>query len=286
MSRYPNDINSSSGWQHPFLRGLSELRQQTDSSDLTILCGSSTHRVHKLVCGLQSEYFRAACKPDRFAEGQSHIVTLKSVKDQGDVEGADDPNAVEAMLDFFYGSESYHRTDKTGVGLLLHLAGLYIVADKYRVSAMREDVLKHFRRALEEQRKTDGAGLGKVLKRLRDNLPSAEDQIVTVLAEFIVCCKSNILRRIEMEELLRTPQVGLKFLSIFTKWCCWPAKNQRLEQKLIPEKYLPDERGSDGIRWYSSVPPRCRCEDAWEKMINPKVKPAVMEEPEDTQSTW
>ncbi|KAF2221709.1 hypothetical protein BDZ85DRAFT_282855 [Elsinoe ampelina] len=290
MSFYPNDTKPLSGWQHPFLRGLADLRQQTDSSDLTIICGTTTHRVHKLVLGLQSEYFKTACKPDTFSEGQSHIITLKSINDRDDTEGADDPAAVDAMIDFFYGVETYYLVDQWGNTGLPHLAGLYIVADKYRVTGMREDILRHFRRALEESRSGDGNALCKLLRTLWDNLPSADDPILTVLVEFIVCCKSHVLRKKDMEELVHAEhQVAKKFLGVFVKWCAWPAKNRRSEGApgLTPEAGFRESRSSESLRWDRPSVPNCRCEDSWEKMMNPPPPPkAKVDEPTEQNTGW
>jgi hypothetical protein len=45
---------------------------------LKIVCGSDTYNVHKATICPQSEFFRAACRPDAFQEGQTGVITLPS----------------------------------------------------------------------------------------------------------------------------------------------------------------------------------------------------------------
>lgn len=170
------------------------------------------------------------------------------------------------MLDFFYGVERYYTNNNWG-SELFHLAGLYIISDKYRVAGMKDDVLRHFRRTLVSSRRSDGSELAPVLRRLWDNLPSVEDPIFKVFFEFVVCCKSRVLRQSDMEALvMQVPGLAVKTLGVFQKWCCQPAKNRSVDGRLIPERSGAEPRMETG-QWEEL---QCRCDEAWEKMRSPR----------------
>ncbi|KAI7700221.1 hypothetical protein KC353_g16016 [Hortaea werneckii] len=78
----------------------SVLLESAELSDLTIVCGPHTYRVHKAILRAHSDYFAAL---PNFAEGVTSSINLKSI-DSGneDNEACDDAEAVEKMIDYFY----------------------------------------------------------------------------------------------------------------------------------------------------------------------------------------
>ncbi|RMY46241.1 hypothetical protein D0865_09406 [Hortaea werneckii] len=81
-----------------FKKGLAQ--QSAELSDLTIVCGPNTYRVHKAILRAHSDYFAAL---PNFAEGVTNSINLKAI-DSGDEdnEACDDVEAVERMIDYFY----------------------------------------------------------------------------------------------------------------------------------------------------------------------------------------
>ncbi|KAJ4393239.1 BTB/POZ domain-containing protein 19 [Gnomoniopsis smithogilvyi] len=75
----------------PVYHGLAKLLSSGQFSDYTIKCGDKELHVHRNIISGQSRFFAAACK-NRWMEGRSQILELPD----------DDPEAVEAMVQFMY----------------------------------------------------------------------------------------------------------------------------------------------------------------------------------------
>ncbi|KAK0252138.1 hypothetical protein LTS09_012701 [Friedmanniomyces endolithicus] len=86
-----------------FKQGLANTYKTEEFADFTIICGPHTFRVHKVIICLHSEYFRSACRSNRFREGEKGELVLKTAQSEDDEDGAcDDPEAVKHMIHFFY----------------------------------------------------------------------------------------------------------------------------------------------------------------------------------------
>lgn len=85
-------------------RGLVHLYESGEYSDLTVKCGLRSFKVHKSVLCPRSKYFATACRKGTFKEGQEGVITLKAVDNgpDADNDAADDPHAVEMMMEYFY----------------------------------------------------------------------------------------------------------------------------------------------------------------------------------------
>ncbi|KAH0146209.1 hypothetical protein KCU67_g12324, partial [Aureobasidium melanogenum] len=57
---------------------LGRLHANGAYSDLKIVCGSDTYLVHKAIVCPQSDFFRAACRPDTFAEGKTGVINISA----------------------------------------------------------------------------------------------------------------------------------------------------------------------------------------------------------------
>ncbi|KAK0922068.1 hypothetical protein LTR91_005561 [Friedmanniomyces endolithicus] len=86
-----------------FKQGLANTYKTEEFADFTIICGPHTFRVHKVIICLHSEYFRSACRSNRFREGEKGELVLRTAQSEDDEDGAcDDPEAVKHMTHFFY----------------------------------------------------------------------------------------------------------------------------------------------------------------------------------------
>merc|ERR1712000_406646 len=82
------------------MASLSDAHSQGTYSDLTIISGSNTYKVHKvLVCG-RSLFFQKACN-GFFKEGITDTITLPD----------DDPQAVKLMVHYLYHLDYPHQPD-------------------------------------------------------------------------------------------------------------------------------------------------------------------------------
>lgn len=119
-----------------------------EHSDLTIICGSRTFKVHKIVLGAQSEYFRAACRTDAFKEGETGIINLQA-HDSASTnaqDGCDDPSLVEMMLRLLYRNtyedvETSCHTIACALencdGNMIHHAKMFAIAVKYHIPPLK-----------------------------------------------------------------------------------------------------------------------------------------------------
>ncbi|KAE9964439.1 hypothetical protein BLS_008371 [Venturia inaequalis] len=93
-----------------------------DHSDLTIKCNDRDFKVHRMVLCPQSPFFAKAVKKHAFEEGQTGVISMNH----------DDPDAIEAMLQFLYTGD-YNTENLT---MQNHLK-IYELADKVDVSALK-----------------------------------------------------------------------------------------------------------------------------------------------------
>ncbi|CAD0107966.1 unnamed protein product [Aureobasidium uvarum] len=68
----------SSKWdsKDTFLETIANLSESGAYSDFKIVCGVDTYNVHRAIICPQSDFFRAACRPDTFQEGHTGVLTL------------------------------------------------------------------------------------------------------------------------------------------------------------------------------------------------------------------
>ena len=137
---------------HPHIHGhrrskLTPPRYKDDAStDFTIICGTASFKVHRLVTSIHSDYFRCLCAPDSpFQESAARKVTLQ-----------DDPTlAVRLLLDYFYtfdypepmSSIAPAEADTNPRNSLEAYSQVFTVADKYAVPGLRDLALKKFKSA-------------------------------------------------------------------------------------------------------------------------------------------
>ncbi|KAK4544718.1 hypothetical protein LTR36_003967 [Oleoguttula mirabilis] len=149
---------------HELGLGLASLFHSSNFSDLTIICGKYTFKVHKVIVCVQSEYFNVACRKGTFKEGESGIIQLKAVDSEGgeDDGSCDDPEIIQLMVAFFYYQGytgepmEFKGLERTAVkdapspeiNLVLH-AKVFATAIKYQVPALAAAASEKFERAAE-----------------------------------------------------------------------------------------------------------------------------------------
>ena len=114
------------------------LSMNDEYSNLTVVCGSLTFKVHKAVLCYQSSFSRAACQQDTFKEGQENLITLRARTGLGDADdGADDPDLVNVMMNSFYNMDLDYLLDGFFEWLLVY-SRLFILADKYGIPGLQD----------------------------------------------------------------------------------------------------------------------------------------------------
>jgi hypothetical protein len=126
-------------------------------SDLTIRTDTAQYQVHRvIVCG-QSEYFArlfngnwtVSCSWERHQEPTQLTHQHQETADNVVHLKGDEPQVVEAMIRFIYGSKYNDIVDVEGVSRALFSVMLYQAADKYAVPALQTRVRKKFESAAE-----------------------------------------------------------------------------------------------------------------------------------------
>ncbi|KAI5255704.1 hypothetical protein E4T42_01694 [Aureobasidium subglaciale] len=158
------------------LKGMADLQESSDHSDLTITCGSDVYKVHKAIVCSQSEFFHLACcyhnDPDGdFKEGKTGVVDIPA---RSDID-AEDLKCVKLMIHFLYHmdylevetakieagtSPSVSKDYAIGEGILIHHAMMYAMGDKYGIPGLKSLARSKF----QDTWKHTAAGLVKAIK--------------------------------------------------------------------------------------------------------------------------
>ncbi|KAI7211251.1 hypothetical protein KC333_g7765 [Hortaea werneckii] len=157
-----------------FKRGLSNLLKNDSLTDLTIVCGAYTHKVHKLILFAHSDHF--ATIPS-LAEGLANTIHLKGIGVDDDDEvgdevrehsktfycsyGSHDPDAIRLMVHYLYHLD-YSATSASDPArsstpeadskchdsdLVMH-ARVFAVAARYEVTGLRKLAADKFTNAV------------------------------------------------------------------------------------------------------------------------------------------
>nr|OQO17401.1 hypothetical protein B0A51_15854 [Rachicladosporium sp. CCFEE 5018] len=120
---------------------IASLWDQREYSDITIKFSGKTIFCHKIVLCRFSEYFKKQCGPgSRFAEASLKEIELKD----------DDPEALEALLEYLYQIEYDSSHDKSW---RFYLA-LGTAADKYLLLALKDEAFQRLEYVISNLKKT------------------------------------------------------------------------------------------------------------------------------------
>lgn len=133
------------------------------------MCGSDTYNVHKAIVCPQSDFFRAACRPDTFAEGNIGVIDIPASSGRADAFYAQPFNAeefdwdldvettesVKLMIHYFYHhdykgrvSHLYQKfTAQCRDGILSEHSRMYAMGEKYGIPGLKAVARTKFRDA-------------------------------------------------------------------------------------------------------------------------------------------
>ncbi|QDS67614.1 hypothetical protein FKW77_004167 [Venturia effusa] len=122
-------------WARSFHASLFSALRSGEFSDLTIICGNETHKVHKVVMCALSPWFVKACGGG-FKESQSGEIKLED----------DDPMAVKAMIDAIYRADYSHGDNNVpSASLRFHaMVSVYALGDKFDIFLLRKLAKENF----------------------------------------------------------------------------------------------------------------------------------------------
>ncbi|KAH0278762.1 hypothetical protein KCU91_g2232, partial [Aureobasidium melanogenum] len=152
---------------------LDKLHANGAYSDLKIVCGSDTYLVHKAIVCPQSDFFRAACCPDTFAEGKTGVINIPASSGRADafydqpfnVEDFDwdldveTTDSVKLMMHYFYHHDYLEgemaesdgvvlHSDKCRKGILAEHSRMYAMGEKYGVPGLKALAIANFQKSL------------------------------------------------------------------------------------------------------------------------------------------
>ncbi|KAG9849350.1 hypothetical protein KCU98_g4944, partial [Aureobasidium melanogenum] len=151
---------------------LGRLQANGAYSDLKIVCGSDTYLVHKAIVCPQSDFFRAACRPDTFAEGKTGVVNIPDSSGRADAFydqpfNAEDfdwdldvetTESVKFMIHYFYHHDYLERemaeiegsvlhSDKCRKGILAEHSRMYAMGERYGVPGLKALAIANFQKS-------------------------------------------------------------------------------------------------------------------------------------------
>jgi hypothetical protein len=135
---------------------LNRLYENGAYSDLKIVCGSDTYLVHKALICPQSDFFRAACRPDMFQEGSTNVVNITASSGRRRIDkthitsetfdwdlDVETTTSVKRMIHYFYHHDyqDQHTTLRNGVEMHESLfdehSRMYAMGEKYGIPGLK-----------------------------------------------------------------------------------------------------------------------------------------------------
>ncbi|KAH0372380.1 hypothetical protein KCU65_g1159, partial [Aureobasidium melanogenum] len=151
---------------------LDRLQANGAYSDLKIVCGSDTYLVHKAIVCPQSDFFRAACRPDTFAEGKTGVINIPASSGRADSFYDQPLNAedfdwdldvettesIKLMIHYFYHhnylereiaelNEDVFYSDKNRNGILAQHSRMYAMGEKYSIPDLKTLAITNFQKS-------------------------------------------------------------------------------------------------------------------------------------------
>ncbi|TIA67442.1 hypothetical protein D6C76_08689 [Aureobasidium pullulans] len=155
-------MSTQSASKDKLVATIAKLHESGAYSDLKIVCGSETYNVHKAIICPQSTFFKAACRPNAFQEGQTGVIEIpvSSGRDAAfyknpiaieefdwdlDVETA---TSVKLMIHYLYHHDYLEQadsfrtafpasTERLGQGILAQHSRMYAMGEKYGIPGLK-----------------------------------------------------------------------------------------------------------------------------------------------------
>ncbi|GAB7341664.1 hypothetical protein MBLNU457_g0012t1 [Dothideomycetes sp. NU457] len=172
-------------------------------SDLTLKFGGESRRVHKVILDRKSKWFATALTSS-FAEAKQHEITLED----------DDPEILNAMLDFCYGDYPL-GSDKRYKGSTpaAFRARLFEMADKYDIPTLKDEVEAWFdTNNLESTTKEDRYQALTIMYRMPDMVAR---ELRCIALEQVRCQLNKMNTEEEFQDLItEQPQLAADVLRL------------------------------------------------------------------------
>jgi hypothetical protein len=161
-------------------------KNDTNPADFTMKCGEKEYKAHRLILAAQSTYFKKLFEKG-YAEAKAGFIELKD----------DHPEAVEAMIDFFYNFELSLGGKRSAAfgGDLAIIANVYVVADKYGVADLNTTALRRFRRAMPTALLQGGESLIPSIEVVFKNTATSDDAFRKYIVEMWPLWTPSIIAR-------------------------------------------------------------------------------------------
>ncbi|KAI4748072.1 hypothetical protein E4T50_01664 [Aureobasidium sp. EXF-12298] len=192
------------------LSKIANLHESGAYSDFKIVCGSEVFNVHKAIICPQSDFFRAACRPDTFREGKTGIVTLP-LSVMRDVEtlvypitaetfdwdmDVENITTIKLMIHYFYHhdypskkpSDDTHDVSESAnwkEGCLGEHARMYAMGDKYGIPGLKILALRKFKTSLESALSITYFEFATVIAITHLSTPSTDRGLRKEIADFL-----------------------------------------------------------------------------------------------------
>ncbi|KAI1017750.1 hypothetical protein LB504_004001 [Fusarium proliferatum] len=171
-----------------FFASLKEYYDTGALSDVTVTCGVQVFKVHKIVLSAHSKCFAKALN-DHWKEGSEGNIDIDDFH----------PGVVDALLRFMY---SYEYDNDQDTPRMLFDVRVYQIADKYGITALKDEVKKPFEAAVNREWITDDFPIAANLVYV--TTPSQDRGLRDIIVEVMRKNIEHLAGVNKFDELLRT----------------------------------------------------------------------------------
>ncbi|KAI5276136.1 hypothetical protein E4T47_00951 [Aureobasidium subglaciale] len=133
--------------------------KERDHADFEIHCGEEKFKVHKAILRAHSDVLAKTCDNHSSEEAQSSVLKLEAHPYKGEIDNLgddDDPEIVKEMIYYFYhltlspkaSVVSSRETEHYVEPLLVYLARIYVLAEKWFIEGLEAKVISAFQENL------------------------------------------------------------------------------------------------------------------------------------------
>lgn len=189
------------------------------------MCGSDTYLVHKNIICPQSDFFRAACRPNTFKEGQTGVINIPASSGRNDdfftrpisIEDFDwdldveTTKSVKLMIHYFYHHDYLEQetspelrklvcyNTKARKGLLAEHSRMYAMGEKYGIPGLKTLAATKFRKTMTY---FNHAGLTAGIIIAYKSTPEADKQLRDVVLDGVDSYRVLYLEDAEIQQII------------------------------------------------------------------------------------